>query len=157
MEGDNLRHVTTGNTAAPAATRHHHVIQMTRGPQGHPKDTQKTPQCARTLQDALRQQEDVVSLDLQGTTHQSTLGIRRSITTASAPPGRGTHIGLHAASPSSQWTCRDNQQVQTGHLYTDTDLCKYCVSFILSAFILSFWILHLKIHCQQKKGAYLAD
>ena len=71
-----------------------------------------------TLQDDLHLQEGVVSQGLVDTTLQTTHGIRLGTTTASAPPDKVTHTGPHAASPSSQWTCRAKHQVHTGHLHT---------------------------------------
>lgn len=62
-----------------------------------------------THQGDLHPRDDVASLGLEVTTLQITPGIRPDTTTASGPPGRETPTGPHAASPSSKWTCRDNQ------------------------------------------------
>ncbi len=113
MEGDTRHHVTT-DTMAPLADIHlRHVIQMSRDPQGLLRGILKTRQCVMTLQDDPLLQEDVATPDLEDTTLLTTLGIRLGTTTASAPQDRGTHTVLHAASPSSQWTCRANLQVLT--------------------------------------------
>lgn len=117
MGVDTLRPVTTGTMAALAATHPHHVIPMTQGPHGQARGTQKTLQFATIPQDDHRLQEDVGSQGREGITHQTTLEIRLGTTMASAPPDRGTHIGPHAANPSSQWTCKANHQVQTGAFY----------------------------------------
>lgn len=117
-EGDTHLHpVTTGTMAALADIRPRHVIQMSQGPRGPPRRTPKTRQCAMTLQDGPHLQEGVGSQGPERTTPQTTLGIRLGTTMASGPPDRGTHTAPHAASPSSQWTCRANQQVYTGDLY----------------------------------------
>lgn len=116
-EGGTLHPVTTGTTAALADTHLQHVIQMSRGPRGHLRRTPKTRQCDTTRQDDPHLQEGVVTQGLEGTTLQTTPETQLGTTTDSAPPDRGTRTVLHAASPSSLWTCRANQ-VHTGHLYT---------------------------------------
>lgn len=119
MQGDILHPVTTGTMAALADIHPHHVIQMSQGPWGHLRRTQKTHQCAMTLQDDPHLQEGVATQGLAVTTLLTTPEIHLGITTASAPPDRETHTAPHAAS-LSQGTCRANHQVLTGHV------CLYC-------------------------------
>lgn len=117
MEGGIRHPVTTGTMAALVVTHLRHVIQMNLDLQGHLRGTPKTHQCAMIHQGDLHLQEDVVSQDPQGTTLQTIQGIHLVTTIASVPPDRGIHTGRHAASPSSQWTCRANQ-VHTDYIYT---------------------------------------
>lgn len=111
-EGDTLHPVISGIMEALVDIRPRLVIQMSRSHQGHLRGTPKTPQCVMTLQDDPRLQEGVVTQGLEGTTLRTTPEIHLGTTTASAPPDKGTHTAPHAASPSSQWTCRANHQVQ---------------------------------------------
>lgn len=118
MEGDTHHPETTGTMAALAVIHHHHVTQMSRGLQGHPKAIPKIHQCAMTLQDGPHLQEGVVTLGRGDTTLLTTLGIHLAIIMVSAPPDQETHIVHHAASPSSKWICRASPQVHNEHLYT---------------------------------------
>lgn len=102
-------HETIDTMALLAATRPHPVIQMSRDPQGHLRDTPKTQVCVTTLQDDLRPQEGVVIQGLQDTTPLTILVIHRGIIMASGLPDKGTRTGLHAANPKGQSTCRANQ------------------------------------------------
>lgn len=111
-EGDTLHPMITGTMEALVDIRPRLVIQMSRGHQDHLRGTPKTHQCVMILQDDPHLQEGVVIQGLEGTTLQTTPGIHLGTTMASAPPDKGTHTALHAASPSSQWTCRANHQVQ---------------------------------------------
>lgn len=130
MEVDTHLPVTTDIMAVLAATHLHHVIQMSRGPPGHQRGIQKIQLYAMTLQDDLRPQEGVENHDLEGTTLQTTPGTRLVTITASAPPDRGTHTGLHAASLRGQWTCRVKDQVCIIDLYIWHWLsCKYVFKF----------------------------
>lgn len=110
-EGDTPRPVITGIMEARVVIPPHLVIQMSRGHQGHPRGTLKTPQCVTTLQDDPRLQEGEPTLGPEGTTLRTTPEIHLGTTMASAPPDKGTHTVPHAASPSHQWTCKVNPQV----------------------------------------------
>lgn len=125
-EGDTLHPVITGTMEALVDIRPHLVIQMSQGHQGHLRGTPKTHQCVMTPQDDPHLQEDVAIQGLEDTTLQTTPEIHLVTTTASAPPDKGTHTAPHAASPSSQWTCRANPQVQITpvHLKCINILCQ---------------------------------
>lgn len=116
MEGGTHQPVITGTMVALVVTHLHHAIQMNQDLQGHLRGTPKTRQCATTRRGGLHLQDDVVSQGQQGTMRQTIHEIHLGTTMASAPPGRGIHTGPHAASRSSQWTCRANRQVHAKNL-----------------------------------------
>lgn len=112
MEDDILQLGITGIMEALVDIRLPLVTRTSRDHPGHPRDTLKTLRCVMTLQGGRLHQEDVVTQGLEGTTLQTTHEILPDITTANAPPDRGTPIVPHVASPSSKSTCRDNHQVK---------------------------------------------
>lgn len=123
-EVDTLRPVTIVNMAALADTHPGHVNQMSRGPQGHLKGTQKTRRCAKTLQYDPHLQDGVESQGQEGTILRTTPETQLGPTMDNAPQDRGTRTVPHAANPSRQGTCRVNQ-VNTGHLYTCNTIKKH--------------------------------
>lgn len=111
-EDDILHLVITGTTEPLAGIHLHRVIQMSKGHQGPLRGTPKTRRYAMTHRGDPHRREDVVTPGPEDTTLQITHAIPLVTTMANAPPDKGTHIAPRAASPSREWTCRANCQVQ---------------------------------------------